>query len=83
MYVLDIVALGQQVALGHPHVTYDVLSGQRKDFVVIALCNSVSMTAANQFFREGTLFTLAVILTSIIKFGILGLDQFIWSSRIY
>ena len=50
VYVLDVVALGQQVALRHSHVTYDVLSGQRKDFVGIAVRGGVLMTAANQFF---------------------------------
>lgn len=50
MYVLDVVALGQQVAFRHPHVTYDVLSGQREDFVRVAFHSGVLMTAANQFF---------------------------------
>ena len=50
VYVLDVVALGQQVALRHPHVAYDVLGGQRKDFVVIALYNRVFMAVTNQFF---------------------------------
>ena len=52
VYVLDVVALGQQVALRHPHVTYDVLSGQREDFVGIAVGSGVSLASANQFLGE-------------------------------
>ena len=78
--VLNVVSLGQQVALRHPHVAYDVLSGQREDLVGIAQHSGVSLAATHQLLRECMFLTFAVILTPIIKFGILNLDQFIWSS---
>ena len=65
--VLDVVALGQLAPLGHPHVTDDVLSGQREDFIAIALLDRV-FRAAVYLFRESVLFAFAVILASIIKF---------------
>ena len=45
VYVLNVVSLGQQVALRHPHVANDVLSGQREDFVGIAVGSGVSLAA--------------------------------------
>ena len=77
--VLDVVALGQLAPLGHPHVADDVLGGQRKGLVAIAVPDRVFRGAA-YLFRESVPFAFAVILASIIKFGILDLDQFIWSS---